>query len=168
MQTMDGGTVPTKGGLLGPHPPRGGVSTEIQNLAPSDDYRRGGSGLSGRREKSCNEEKEPNGGGEKPPCRPVQKRAIPTLSCLFRPTSTLGTAVQEILCLFNVHHTKKKANRTTPEMAADPQLKQPQVGSAEVDKCWYKQGELPGDVPINKHRCSCLILRGAKRMCRLG
>ena len=165
MQTMDGGTVPTKGGLLGPHPPRGGVSTEIQNLAPSDDYRRGGSGLSGRREKSCNEEKEPNGGGEKPPCRPVQKRAIPTLSCLFRPTSTLGTAVQESSrCTI----AEEEANRATPEMAADPQLKQPQVGSAEVDKCRYHQGRLSGNVPIEQPRCPCLILLGAKRICRLG
>ena len=59
MQTMEGGTVPTKGGLLGAHPTGGGVPTEIQNLAPKDDYRRGGFGLPGRREESCNEEEEP-------------------------------------------------------------------------------------------------------------
>ena len=61
LQTMVDGMVFTKGGLLGTHPSREGVSTGIQIFALSDDYGRYELGLSGRRERSCNEEKKPNG-----------------------------------------------------------------------------------------------------------
>ena len=135
---MAGRTVPPEGGLLGAHTQRGGVSSKIPNLVTSYNYRRRGLGLSWGGEKSYNAEKDPDSGGEGSPGSAVQKRALATSSGLLGPTSTMGAAVQEILRLSDVYNTQEEANRATPEVAADPQLEQPQVGAADVNKCRYK------------------------------
>ena len=61
-------------------------------------------------------------------------RERPThLSCLLSPTTTKGSAFQEVLRLVELHHTTEESHRATAEVATNPQFEQ-----ADVNKCRNK------------------------------
>ena len=63
----------------------------------------------------------------------AQYKTIRTLCCLLSPTTTKGSAFQEVLRLIDLHHTTEESHRATAEVATNPQFEQ-----ADVNKCRNK------------------------------